>query len=153
MKKPYHHLIIAVAFAVALSIGVLAFGNQHIQVPNNVCIRDMCFVSEIAATSEQRAIGLMFREQLEEDKAMIFVYPVEGIYQFWMKNTLIPLDMIWISKDKTIVNIKKNAQPCPSGGDCPTINPGANSQYILEINGGLSDRYGFEIGDSVTINI
>jgi uncharacterized membrane protein (UPF0127 family) len=153
MKKTYQHLIIAVAFVVALSLGVLAFGDQHIQVPNNVCIRDVCFEAEIAATSDQRAFGLMNRQHLDEDRGMLFVYPNEGLYQFWMKNTLIPLDMIWIGSDNKIVNIKKSAQPCPPAGDCPTINPGADAQYVLEINGGLSDQFGFEIGDDVTINI
>jgi uncharacterized membrane protein (UPF0127 family) len=113
-----------------------------------VCITGKCFGVEVVDTPATRSRGLMFRESLDQNKGMLFVYDEEGMYHFWMKNTLIPLDMIWIGQDMRIVNIARNAQPC-TADPCPTYNPGGDAMYILEINGGLSERRGFVIGEEV----
>ena len=153
MKRAYARLVLVVAAIFALFLVRNYYYNYNIsQGTASVCIRDSCFEAELATTSEERSRGLMYRESLAMDDGMLFVYPSEGIYQFWMKNTLIPLDMIWISSARKIVNINRSAQPCQPDY-CPAINPGAESQYVLEINGGLSDRLGFEVGDDVLINI
>jgi uncharacterized membrane protein (UPF0127 family) len=149
MKWAYARLLAVVAVIFALFLVNNYYPDQE---ASRVCIRDSCFEVELATTSAVRAKGLMYRESLAEDRGMLFVYNSEGMYQFWMKNTLIPLDMIWISQDGKIVNIKRSAQPCQPDY-CPTINPGAESQYVLEINGGLSERLGFEVGDDVTISL
>jgi len=152
MKREYVSIsvLVIVIVCVYISPGLYEYLKQ--QTPSTVCINGICFVVEVATTPESRARGLMFRESMDNDRGMLFIYDQEGIYQFWMKNTLIPLDMIWISEDKNIVNIKKRAQPCQPGY-CPTINPGAEALYVLEINAGFSDRFGFEVGDDVEINI
>ena len=62
--------------------------------------------------------GLMFRENMDSDRGMLFIFEKEGEYPFWMKNTLIPLDIIWINKDKEVVFISENAQPCEEGKPC-----------------------------------
>jgi hypothetical protein len=116
-----------------------------------VCIEQTCFESEIADSPKERAKGLMFREKLEEDKGMLFVYPEEGIYNFWMKNTLIPLDIIWISTDKRIVHIEE-AMPCEEE-PCKIYSPEEKAQFILEIKGGTAERKGIEIGDKVGFNL
>lgn len=72
-----------------------------------VCFNENCFTVELAQTDEQRQTGLMGREQLDKDKGMLFVYDEDGIYTFWMKNTLIPLDMIWIDSNGTVVKNNK----------------------------------------------
>jgi len=118
----------------------------------DVCIRDSCFSVELALTPEQRALGLMHRESMDVGSGMLFVYDQEAIYSFWMKNTLITLDIIWINEDNEIVFISKNTQPCQSDS-CPTINPGKEAMYVLEINGGLSERLGFAEGDEVGISL
>jgi len=113
-----------------------------------VCVNVSCFNVEIADTDEKRKIGLMYREELDEAEGMFFIFPEEGIYPFWMKNTLIPLDIIWIDNSKRVVFIYKNSQPC-GAGECPSINPGVNAQYVLEINAGFSDNLGINVGDTV----
>lgn len=93
--------------------------------------------------------GLMERQSLNKNEGMLFIFKQEGIYPFWMKNTLIPLDIIWISKEKKIVFINKNSQPCGTA-DCPIINPGVKAKYVLEINAGISEEIGLETGDPAT---
>lgn len=117
---------------------------------DEVCIKDRCFSVEIAANQSQREYGLMNREYLDPDKGMLFVYEDEGYHSFWMKNTLIPLDIIWINSGQEIVYIEKNAQPCTSDY-CPLIDPWTNASYVLEINGGQCDEYNISVGDKVNI--
>ena len=87
---------------------------------------------EIARSLQQRLHGLMYREQLDKRRGMLFIYPRSGNHRIWMKNTLIPLTVIWIDDIGTIIGIKKlfpcNADPCPSYG---VAKP---SRYILELN-------------------
>jgi hypothetical protein len=92
----------------------------------------------------------MNRTHLDADKGMLFVFDREDVYPFWMKNTLIPLDMLWIDSNNRVVYIVRNAQPCVSD-PCPIINPGKKAGYVLEINGGLANTSGIKEGDNVTI--
>ncbi len=117
---------------------------------DTVCIKDKCFAVELAIDPEDRARGLMEREHLDENRGMLFVFEEEGRYSFWMKDTLIPLDIIWISEDMQVVDIVMDAQPCIGTEECPSIDPDADAKYVLEINSGKS--HGFNIGDTVTIN-
>jgi hypothetical protein len=109
-----------------------------------------CFFVELAKTNAERKKGLMNVKQLNENKGMFFIFEREGIYHFWMKNTLIPLDIIWIDSDNKIVFIKESAQPCKSLV-CPNINPEAKAKYVLEINGGQAKAIGLKIGDNVSV--
>lgn len=153
-------MIAFLIFVFASSFGAGLLGqspnkqNPEVESPETgwVCIKDSCFSVEIAATQTQREYGLMNREHLDFDKGMLFVYENEENHRFWMKNTLIPLDIIWINSSFDIVYIQRNAQPCTSGYYCPSFDPGKNASYVLEINGGLSDKYGINIGDRANIS-
>jgi len=122
--------------------------NQDNLELNKVCFENYCFDVELAQKAEERARGLMFRESLEEDKGMLFIFEKEGKHSFWMKNTLISLDIIWINKEREVVYIEKNAQPCGEEG-CPSINPDKKIKYVLEISGGLTDKINLKIGDKL----
>lgn len=111
-----------------------------------VCYKEYCFSIELARTLEERTTGLMFRKSLGENQGMLFIFDSEGNYPFWMENTLIPLDIIWINKDKKIVFINENSQPCRSK-NCPLIIPGVKANYVLEINAGISQKIGLKVGD------
>lgn len=113
-----------------------------------LCIKGNYFYVELAVTPRQRACGLMFREHLDLDSGMLFIYKREGIYPFWMKNTFIPLDIIWINKEKEVVFISRNTPPERSGV-CPIINPHKKAKYVLELNGGVSDKIGLSVGDRI----
>ena len=99
------------------------------------------FFVEIASTPETRTKGLMFRKNLPENKGMFFVFEKSEVLSFWMKNTLIPLDIIFLDRDKKIINIKKMALPCAKD-PCPLFSSVAPAEYVLEIGGGLSDKFG-----------
>jgi uncharacterized membrane protein (UPF0127 family) len=155
MEMPFHALcaLLAVAF-VALSSGCIQgdiTGNQY-QGQDSVCFRSSCFYVELAKTREEQVQGLMFREKLEQNKGMLFAFNEEGDYPFWMKNTLIPLDIIWINSNREVVFISKNAQPCGEA-ECLSIDPGKQAKYVLEINGGLADRTGLKPGDALDFHV
>ena len=100
---------------------------------------------ELARTHDEQAQGLMFREHLEADAGMLFPYPNEDIRRFWMRNTLIPLDMLFISSDNRVVGIVENAEP-----QTDTVRQVAEpSQHVLEVNGGFSAAHGITAGTPV----
>lgn len=119
---------------------------------DSVCIKENCFYVESVKKEAERERGLMNREKLDKDSGMLFLFEKNDVYPFWMKNTLIPLDIVWINEDRKIVYISKDNKPCVES-DCPQINPGIVSRYVLEINAGISSDIGLEIGDEVKLNV
>jgi uncharacterized protein len=111
-----------------------------------ICFKENCVSLEIADTDISRSRGLMFRAALPEKSGMLFVFPEEGIYGFWMKNTKIPLDMIWLDKDFKVVEIKSFVPVCVSD-DCPVYDPKVAAKYVLEVNAGFSGLYQIKTGD------
>lgn len=110
-------------------------------------IKNISILAEVVDTDLMRQRGLMFRERLSENGGMLFVFDKLARYSFWMKNMLIPLDIIWINQDKTIVEITKNVLPCEK--DCPSIIPATLCQYVLEVNSGFADKNQLKVGDKV----
>ncbi|MBM2806204.1 MAG: hypothetical protein HW419_4097 [Deltaproteobacteria bacterium] len=107
--------------------------------------RTVSFVVEIADTPSKREMGLQYRRDLAADRGMLFIFPAQSQQSFWMKNTPLPLDMIFINGDRKIVGIVE--QTVPFSLDPRSVS--APSQYVLEINGGLSQRHGIKAGDTV----
>ena len=105
--------------------------------------------AEIADTEDKKIKGLMFRKSLKEDAGMWFPFGTDSTYSFWMKNTLIPLDIIFINKEFTIVDIIQ-AEPCEEE-PCESYSTTQYSRYILEVNQGFAARNNIEIGNTVTI--
>lgn len=107
---------------------------------------------EIADSPEEMRKGLMFRESLAEGEGMFFIYANEAILSFWMKNTLIPLDMIFLSRDLKVKHIQHGALPCPSDQThCPTYSSEEKVKYVLEVPGGYSKKIGLNLGDSIQL--
>jgi len=142
--KPKTGLIIVLILIV---VPLLFFGLKG---EDRVCFEENCFFVEIADSTPERALGLMFKT-IEDNEGMLFTFSNEDIYEFWMKNTKAPLDIIWISSNKEIVYISENAQPCDL--DCEIIRPDNQARYVLEINGGLVESLEIEVGDPVKILI
>ena len=102
---------------------------------------------EFAKNDEERALGLMYRSSMDEHQGMWFIFPEEAPRSFYMRNTEIPLDIIYLDKDKKVVSIAKNARPYDETS-LPSEKP---AMYVLEINGGLSDKWGIEKGDRMEV--
>ncbi len=103
------------------------------------------FGVELAATPQERARGLMHRESLPQSRGMLFLYPEPGAVGFWMKNTLIPLDMIFLDEAGRVVKVHHEARP----HDKTLIRGGRNVKAVLEINGGLARRLGIVEGSEM----
>ena len=107
------------------------------------------FSVEVMRTPEQLAQGLMFRRYMPDDRGMLFDFKTEQPVQFWMKNTYLPLDMIFISKTGKIVSIKENAEPLAE----KLIPSGAPVVAVLEVNAGTAARIHAKPGDTVRASI
>jgi len=103
------------------------------------------FEVEVVTTPETRAQGLMFRKAMAANAGMLFIYPDEQAVSFWMKNTLIPLDMLFLKADGSIAHIAHNAVPM----DETPIDSGAVVKAVLEVNGGTAAALGIKEGDRV----
>ena len=98
---------------------------------------------EIAESEYETQTGLMYRKSMEDRQGMLFIFPTEERHSFYMKNTLISLDILFIRGDGSVANIARNAHPLDEAG-IPSAGP---VRYVLEINAGLSDRWGLKEGD------
>lgn len=100
---------------------------------------------EVAASGAARQRGLMWRKSLPPGTGMLFIFPAQQLQSFWMKNTLIPLDLIFIDKDKRIAGIAPQARPLTTNSQ----GVGKPSLYVLEVPGGWSEKTGIQLGSPV----
>jgi len=101
----------------------------------------MVFVTDLAR-------GMMFRDSLAPDRGMLFFHEREGNYTYWMYQVRIPLDIIWMGRNRRIVEIFVNAPPCKTvASKCAHYGGNRSAQYVLEIGGGIAARYGLKVGD------
>lgn len=121
--------------------GVLSFYSDSIE------IRQIDI--EVADDDAERAQGLMNRPWMEESQGMLFIMEREERQSFWMRNTIIPLDIIYVSADKRIVSIAKDTQPFSEKG-IPSAGP---AKYVVEVIAGFSDKYGLKPGDRIEFAI
>ena len=138
---------LAAAFAVALawSIAAPALADPLETLSISTQTGDHVFSVEIAATPATRERGLMDRRFMPQDRGMLFEFERDGPVAFWMKNTYIPLDMVFIARNGAVTRIVDRAEPLsetaiPSGGPCAAV---------LELNGGVAARIGLGVGDKV----
>ena len=111
-------------------------------------INEQNIIAEIAKSDQERATGLMYRETLKPNHGMLFILENSDFHGFWMKNTLIPLDIIWIDEHKKIVDIK-SVDPCVVE-NCETYFPKEKAKYVLEVN---AHSLKGKIGEKITIMI
>ncbi|MDE2070935.1 MAG: DUF192 domain-containing protein [Gammaproteobacteria bacterium] len=108
------------------------------------------FTVKIANTDAERERGLMFRTHMPADHGMLFVFPDSGPRYFWMKNTLIPLDIIFFDAHQRLINVSADTPPCKAD-PCPTYASTAPAEYVLELNAGMAAKLGLKPGDRFTI--
>lgn len=109
------------------------------------------FTIEIAADDASRAHGLMDRTKMDADHGMLFVFEDDAPRAFWMKNTKIPLDMLFFDADAKLVSVQHNVPPCVAD-PCAGYSSGAPARYVLELNAGQANELGLTPGDAMAIH-
>ena len=141
-------------FTAGLMLALCAAGSAHAAcTPGSLDLRwpggQAHFMVEVAADQATREKGLMFRAHMASSAGMIFVYQAPTHARFWMKNTLIPLDMIFADETGRVTVVQSDAIP----QDLTPIDGGEGVMYVLEINGGLSRRIGIAVGAEMRFDL
>jgi uncharacterized membrane protein (UPF0127 family) len=110
------------------------------------------FSVEIADTQETQRLGLMFRDSMPADHGMLFIFPNEAPRSFWMKNTRIPLDIMYFDKELKLVSLSADTPPCKVSR-CPSYPSIAPAKYVLELNAGLAASLGVAVGDKLKLDL
>lgn len=110
------------------------------------------FSVDIADDDEERARGLMFRESMAADEGMLFIFEEDAPRAFWMKNTLIPLDILYFDGERRFVSGQYRVPTCKYGGnDCPSYPSEGDARYVLELNAGVGAGLGLQPGDPIAL--
>lgn len=140
-------VLIALLIVVTFILSGAAASGQSRSPEVVFCGHDGAVVSvSIADTTYKQAVGLMDHMSLPADQGMLFVFYGNQPRGFWMKDTYIPLDQVYIDSDGTIVDINRDARPLDTA-----LYRSRPCQYVVEVNGGYCDRHGIDIGDRVSI--
>ena len=116
-----------------------------------ITINNIEIEAEIADEPVELNTGLMLRDHLPAFNGMWFIFPQQDTLKFWMKNTLIPLDIIYVDNGYKIVDIKHNVPPCDTS-PCPTYPSILPAQYVLEVNAGFTEQYNIREGDTIIVS-
>jgi uncharacterized membrane protein (UPF0127 family) len=121
-------------------------GLTQITFPNGVRIN-----AETMRDEMELVKGMMFRDSLPEGRGMLFIHPDEDIFHYWMYQTKMPLDIIWMDHDRRIVEMALNTPPCKSKNarDCTNYGGNFKSKYALEVNAGVASKDGLKVGDTL----
>lgn len=120
-------------------------GPRPITLPEAVLPDGAVVTLELALTAEERQQGLMYRPTLPDDRGMLFLFAESGRQSIWMKNTLVPLDIVFLDERGTIVDLTANAQPCHAD-PCPTYPSSERALAVLELAAGSAEKHGLEVG-------
>ncbi|MCZ8319467.1 MAG: DUF192 domain-containing protein [Lysobacteraceae bacterium] len=112
-------------------------------------VRGQRFTVEVADDFNERARGLMYREHLAPDAGMLFVHEREEPLAYWMKNTRIPLDILYFDRKRRFVSMQAGVPPCSAGDACPSYPSTGPAKYVLELNAGRADGLGLQPGDEI----
>ena len=100
----------------------------------------------------ERTLGLMFRTEMAEDRGMLFIFPDEAPRSFWMKNTRIPLDILYFDSQQNLVSMQQDVPPCRTER-CPSYPSEGPARYVLELNAGMASRLNVQTGDHLDIQL
>ncbi|KQZ63542.1 MULTISPECIES: DUF192 domain-containing protein [unclassified Lysobacter] len=108
------------------------------------------YTVEVADDDEERAMGLMFREEMPEGSGMIFIHERQEPQSYWMKNTKIPLDILYFDDSRKLVSQQRDVPPCSAGNQCPPYPSNAPARYVLELNAGQAAKLKLNDGAVLT---
>ena len=153
MRKGFLVILAILVIVLFFSFSVFLDIKKDVKDKVSVCFDgNRCISTEIAETDIEKQLGLMYREKLGKNEGMLFPYESEQIRAFWMKNMKISLDVIWLDKDKKIVYIHENVQPCKTDS-CPMYSPDKKAMYVLEVNANFSKEQNIQVGDNVNFDL
>jgi len=110
------------------------------------------FDVELATDDATRAQGLMYRDSMPADHGMLFLFDAPQELQFWMKNCLMPLDILYFDEKYKLVSVQQRVPPCRSStGNCPTYPSNGKAQYVLELNAGSAEKLDIKPGDELKV--
>lgn len=135
-------------FAAAL---LFAAVSAHATDAPSVTLHGATFSTEFATNDAQREHGLMDRAQMDAQHSMLFIFADDAPRAFWMKNTLIPLDILYFDKDRKLVAMQLNAQPCKADPCAIYPSGGLPARYVLELNAGVAGKLGLKLQDELAI--
>lgn len=129
-------------------VGCCAFAQKRPRFLKVFLPDGAAITAELAVTDAERARGLMFREGINPDQGMLFVFAEEGVHSFWMKNTKIALDMLWLDRDRRVIHIEEDVPPCLED-PCPSYGPGRPALFVLELKAGSARAHGLKPADRI----
>ncbi len=142
MKATARTLSLSIAFCL-ISACATAGGDSWVE------LKGKRFIVEVADDDAERARGLMFRDELAADHGMIFIHDEEAPQSYWMKNTKIPLDILYFDHSRKLVSAQQRVPPCSLGDGCPPFASEAPTLYVLELNAGTAESLGVKTGDEL----
>jgi len=119
---------------------------------SEVFIGDLKIHADLADTPNKQTNGLVWRSQLNDSEGMLFVFSSERSLNFWMKNMLIPIDIVFVTSDMKVINVYKSVPPC-ANDSCKPYASSKPAKYALELSAGFCERHGVHPGDSISISI
>lgn len=147
MKMPMRSFrLLLLAPILAISSGCASASGDWVEIAGTR------YAVEVADDEVSRARGLMFRDSLPERAGMLFIHPREEPLAYWMKNTRIPLDILYFDASRRLVSQQRDVPPCPAGNACPAYPSGAPALYVLELNAGEAARLGLQDGAELELS-
>ncbi len=105
---------------------------------------------EVMTSPTDMGRGMMFRDSLAPDRGMLFIHSSPGNYKYWMYQVRIPLDIVWLDQFRRVVEISANTPPCKTrASECPNYGGNARAQFVLELGGGMAEKYNLKPGDTI----
>jgi uncharacterized protein len=143
------------AALIMMTVAFLAAGCGSSNITEELDLSKVTFPNGVKINAEtmrseaERMRGLMFRESLPSGRGMLFIHPKENNFHYWMYQTKIPLDLIWMDHDRRIVEMSLDTPPCRSSSakECPNYGGNYKSKYVLEVNAGIARKNGLKTGD------
>ena len=139
-------VFVATLFAAFVALGTACASSDN---GSWVELKGKRFAIEIADDDAERARGLMFRDELPADHGMLFVHDREEPQAYWMKNTKIPLDILYFDGKRKLVSMQPRVPPCSAGDRCPPYPSTGSALYVLELNAGTAEAMGVAAGDEL----
>jgi len=144
MTAIFRPLLLSIAFCL-ISACATAGSDSWVE------LKGKRFTVEVADDDAERSRGLMFRDELAADHGMVFIHDEEAPQSYWMKNTRIPLDILFFDHSRKLVSTQQRIPPCSLGDRCPPFRSEVPALYALELNAGMAESLGVQAGDELIL--